>query len=63
MPEQSPIDAMLDLAHKMFLEQMDYIYGQVVAPTEPQRIARIGNMPAAPIVEQTAADILAGEGV
>ncbi len=57
---RDPVREPVNLAVQMFQAKLEHFRQQVIVPQQPQRIARLGEMPAEPIVQQVA-DLLAKE--
>lgn len=59
MPERryDPIKDPVESAARIFRDHLDYFRQQVIEGQQPERQARLGELPAAPIVEQVAAQI------
>lgn len=60
MPKEDLLLDPVRLAAQMYRDELEYIRQQVVVPRFPKRQARLGQMPAAPIVEEVA-ELLEGE--
>lgn len=56
-------DGSVQMAADMFERQLEAFHGQVVAPREPQRVRRLGEMPANPIIEMVAGLVPEDTGV
>ena len=59
-PHRDPIRDPVTLAASLFQEHLEFFRQQVIVSQEPERQARLGELPAAPIVQSVAAMIAAG---
>lgn len=56
-PQRHPINDPVNLAVRLFQERLEYFRQQTIVANQPERQARLGELPAAPLVEQVARQI------